>query len=256
MVRLPGRGVLDLMPESKDTVWMRQALDLARPGLGSVWPNPSVGCVVVQDSEIVGSGATGRGGRPHAEVSALRQAGKAAAGATVYVTLEPCSHWGRTPPCTDALVDAKVSAVVVAVSDPDPRVNGKGILRLREAAIEVVAGVCEEDARKLNAGFFTRVEKGRPRVVVVTASTEEDFESLCRFQDAVLVGSSGSLLSTGGSASMGQHVRPIAGDAVLPRRLAELGEEGLTRVAVASTDLLADRLRALGLVDEELGSDV
>ncbi len=150
---------------------MAMAVGLARRGLGSCWPNPSVGCVIVHDGVVVGCGRTGVGGRPHAEAVALAMAGEAARGATVYVTLEPCSHIGQTPPCADALVAAGVAKVVVACGDPDPRVDGRGIARLREAGIAVETGVLAAEAQDTLAGFFTRVKLGRPLVTLKLAST-------------------------------------------------------------------------------------
>ena len=150
---------------------MRIALALARRGLGNVWPNPAVGCIVIKDNVIVGRGWTQPGGRPHAETEALARAGKASLGATAYITLEPCCHQGKTPPCTDALIAGGVSRVVVAANDPDPRVAGKGIARLRESGIQTVVGVCESDALELNAGFISRVTRVRPLVHLKVAST-------------------------------------------------------------------------------------
>ncbi|MBI3446158.1 MAG: bifunctional diaminohydroxyphosphoribosylaminopyrimidine deaminase/5-amino-6-(5-phosphoribosylamino)uracil reductase RibD [Magnetospirillum sp.] len=150
---------------------MRAALALARRGLGNVWPNPAVGCVIVKDGRVVGRGWTQPGGRPHAETEALAMAGKAANGATIYVTLEPCAHHGKTPPCADALVNAGVSRVVVAVQDPDPRVAGKGVERLRRAGIPVTEGILHKEAAELNAGFFQRITSGRPLVTLKLAST-------------------------------------------------------------------------------------
>ena len=149
---------------------MRHALALARRALGQTAPNPAVGCVIAgKDGRILGRGVTGRGGRPHGEAIALGQAGLEAKGATVYVTLEPCSHHGETPPCADALIEARISRAVVAVGDPDPRVNGRGLARLREAGIEVVTGILEEEAAALNAGFFSRLTKQRPMVTLKLA---------------------------------------------------------------------------------------
>ena len=150
---------------------MRAALGLARRGLGNCWPNPSVGCVVVKDGRVVGRAVTAPGGRPHAEPEALAMAGAAAGGATVYVTLEPCCHHGRTPPCTDALIRAGIARAVVAARDCDPRVNGEGISRLRAAGIEVVEGLLREEAEEINEGFFLRVRQGRPLVTLKLAST-------------------------------------------------------------------------------------
>ncbi len=157
--------------DARDGEHMRAALALARRGLGSVWPNPSVGCVLVQDGRVVGRGVTAPGGRPHAETIALASAGAQARGATAYVTLEPCSHHGRTPPCAEALAAAGVARVVVACSDPDPRVDGAGIALLRAAGLEVVAGTLATEARLLQAGFLTRVGLGRPMVTLKLAST-------------------------------------------------------------------------------------
>jgi len=143
---------------------MAEALALAERGLYTTHPNPRVGCVIAHGDEIVGRGWHERAGGPHAEIGALEQAGAHAHGATVYVTLEPCSHHGRTPPCADALIAAGVSKVVCAVGDPHPAVNGGGIERLAAAGIEVRIGLMEEQARALNRGFFSRLERGRPWV--------------------------------------------------------------------------------------------
>ncbi|MEE8274424.1 MAG: bifunctional diaminohydroxyphosphoribosylaminopyrimidine deaminase/5-amino-6-(5-phosphoribosylamino)uracil reductase RibD [Alphaproteobacteria bacterium] len=150
---------------------MKAALGLARRGLGSVAPNPAVGCVLVREGRVVGRGWTQPGGRPHAEAEALGRAGKAARGATAYVSLEPCAHHGETPPCADALVEAGIARVVVAVEDPDPQARGRGLARLRDAGAEVVCGVCEDEAAALNAGFFLRVCEGRPLIALKTATT-------------------------------------------------------------------------------------
>ena len=145
-----------------DINYMRAALRVAQRGLGRVSPNPTVGCVIVKDGRIVGRGWTQSGGRPHAETEALRRAGDAARGATAYVSLEPCAHLGETPPCCEALVDSGITRVVVACSDPDPRVDGAGLEALEDAGVEVVTGVCAAEAKEANAGFFLRVLKGRP----------------------------------------------------------------------------------------------
>lgn len=151
---------------------MRAALSLAARGLGSVWPNPAVGCVLVGgDGRVVARGWTGRGGRPHAETEALRRAGPAAKGTTAYVTLEPCAHRGETPPCCDALIEAGVSRVVVALEDPDPRVSGAGLKRLAAAGLETARGVLNEAAEAVNAGYLMRQRKGRPLVTLKLATT-------------------------------------------------------------------------------------
>jgi len=141
---------------------MRAALALARRSLGRTWPNPAVGCVIVKDGVIVGRGRTRDGGRPHAEADALAQAGDAARGATVYVTLEPCAHFGKSPPCADALIGAGVAKVVSALEDPFPEVNGQGHARLRAAGITVEVGEGAKEAAEINAGFLMRVGEGRP----------------------------------------------------------------------------------------------
>lgn len=152
-----------------DPLYMARALELARQGLYSTHPNPRVGCVLVKDGQVVGEGWHVRAGEPHAEVHALRQAGENARGATAYVTLEPCSHFGRTPPCADALVGAGVARVVAAMQDPNPEVAGRGLLRLMQAGIAVQSGVLEAEARELNIGFIKRMEHGLPFVRVKLA---------------------------------------------------------------------------------------
>ena len=147
-----------------DLRFMDAALALARAGLGTTAPNPSVGCVLVQNGRIVGAGTTAPGGRPHAETIALAQAGRAARGATAYVTLEPCAHTGVTPPCADALIEAGVWRVVIACPDKDVRVDGRGAQRLSSAGICVVCGIRQDAALALNTGFFSVLERGRPFV--------------------------------------------------------------------------------------------
>jgi len=154
-----------------DVCYMQTALTLARRGLGSVWPNPAVGCVIVREGKIVGRGWTQPGGRPHAETEALRRAGEASRGATAYVTLEPCAHHAKTPPCAEALIDAGISRCVIAAGDPDPRVDGGGIQMLEAAGIEVFRGICEADAEALNAGFLSKVRRQRPFVTLKAATT-------------------------------------------------------------------------------------
>lgn len=155
---------------------MRSALALARRGLGAVWPNPAVGCVLVRPDlagRVVGRGWTQAGGRPHAETEALRRAGPLAKGATAYVTLEPCSHVGETGSCADALVDAGISRVVAAMEDPDPRVSGRGVQRLCNAGVAAEFGPLAAEAAALNAGFVRRVAEGRPEVTIKIASTAD-----------------------------------------------------------------------------------
>lgn len=252
---------------------MSEALALAENGLGRVWPNPSVGCLVVQAGEVVGRGATRAGGRPHAEVVALADAGDRARGSTVYVSLEPCAHYGRTPPCADALVRAAVARCVVALVDPDPRVNGKGLERLRSAGIDVELGLMSEQARAINEGFFLRVQSGRPLVTV--ASDAALTEALVRCHDARLESSpegSGVWASVqgtgiapvrwwvGGDLPLGGHAWRRLPCPPGPRGLEPaavlgcLGAQGLTRVVIADDDPLAESARAAGLVDRHLPS--
>lgn len=153
------------MPEeSADRRLMARAIQLAARGIYTTEPNPRVGCVLARDGEIVGEGWHVRAGEGHAEVNALAQAGELARGATAYVTLEPCSHFGKTPPCADALINAGVSRVVAAMQDPNPQVAGQGLARLRAAGIEVDCGLLESDARDLNPGFIKRMQQGLPWV--------------------------------------------------------------------------------------------
>ena len=150
---------------------MRAALALARRSLGRTWPNPAVGCVIAKDGHVIARGRTQDGGRPHAEVDALNHAGEGARGATVYVTLEPCSHFGKSPPCADALVRAGVARVVSAMEDPNAVVNGQGHARLREAGITVEVGEGAPEAAEINAGFLMRLRAGRPLFHLKLASS-------------------------------------------------------------------------------------
>jgi diaminohydroxyphosphoribosylaminopyrimidine deaminase / 5-amino-6-(5-phosphoribosylamino)uracil reductase len=152
------------MLSAEDSVWMAQALHLAERGLYTTSPNPRVGCVLVKDNKLLAEGWHERAGEPHAEVHALRIAGAEARGATAYVTLEPCNHHGRTPPCVDALIREGVSRVVIAMQDPNPQVAGQGIARLRSAGIEVESGLMEASARALNCGFISRMTRATPWV--------------------------------------------------------------------------------------------
>ncbi len=156
---------------AQDIEWMTRALRLAARGLYTTTPNPRVGCAIVRQGQLVGEGAHLKAGEPHAEVHALRAAGALAQGATAYVTLEPCSHFGRTPPCADALVQAGVSRVVVAMQDPNPLVAGQGIARLQAQGITVTVGVCEAQAQALNPGFVLRMTQQRPFVRLKLAAS-------------------------------------------------------------------------------------
>jgi len=150
---------------------MRGALALARRALGTTWPNPAVGCVLVKDGAVIARGATAAGGRPHAEAIALSAAGAAARGATAYVSLEPCAHHGQTPPCAGALAEAGIARVVYAVDDPDPRTRGAGAAALAKAGVAAESGVLAEEAAELNAGFFMHVGAGRPLITLKTATS-------------------------------------------------------------------------------------
>jgi diaminohydroxyphosphoribosylaminopyrimidine deaminase/5-amino-6-(5-phosphoribosylamino)uracil reductase len=185
---------------------MRAALTLARRGLGTVWPNPAVGCVIVDRGRVVGRGWTQPGGRPHGETEALARAGEAARGATAYVSLEPCCHWGRTPPCTGALIAAGIRRVAVALEDPDPRVAGEGVRRLRAAGLEVETGLCEAEAAEINAGFFSRLRHGRPLVTLKLATS---------LDGRIATGSGESQWITGPPARERAHALRATHDAIM-----------------------------------------
>jgi diaminohydroxyphosphoribosylaminopyrimidine deaminase/5-amino-6-(5-phosphoribosylamino)uracil reductase len=191
---------------SADHEFMDVALSLAARNLGDTWPNPTVGCVLVKDGRVIGRGWTQSGGRPHAETEALARAGTAAKGATAYVTLEPCSHHGKTPPCADALVAARVARVVSATTDPDARVNGRGLAALRNAGIEVTEGVGKAAADRLNAGFFMKVREGRPLFALKTATS---------LDGRIALASGESRWITGESARRAVHALRARYDAIL-----------------------------------------
>ncbi|MFV0302533.1 MAG: bifunctional diaminohydroxyphosphoribosylaminopyrimidine deaminase/5-amino-6-(5-phosphoribosylamino)uracil reductase RibD [Paracoccus sp. (in: a-proteobacteria)] len=194
------------MTPENDARHMAHALRLARRGLGNVWPNPAVGCVLVRAGRVVGRGWTRPGGRPHAERVALDQAGKHARGATAYVTLEPCAHHGRTPPCAEALVAAGVARVVSAMTDPDPRVAGRGHAILRAGGIEVVEGLRAAEARAQQAGFLSRIERGRPWLTLKLAAS---------FDGRIATASGESQWITGPVARAHVHALRLMSDAVM-----------------------------------------
>ena len=165
--------VVNQKPSEFDRRMMRRCLELAQTALGKTSPNPMVGAVVVKDNQIIGEGYHPKAGQPHAEVFALRDAGKKAQGATVYVNLEPCNHYGRTPPCSEALIAAKVAKVVVGMVDPNPQVAGSGIKRLRDANIEVIVGVEEDQCQQLNEAFVHRIQHRRPFGILKYAMTAD-----------------------------------------------------------------------------------
>ncbi len=190
-----------------DYQFMESALRIGARGLGQVWPNPSVGCVIVSKSGVVlGRGVTQPGGRPHGETESLKQAGQAAKGATAYVTLEPCAHHGKTPPCAEALIKAGVARVVAAITDPDPRTAGQGLARLRDAGIAVETGLLADKARELTQGFLTRVEHGRPMVTLKLATS---------LDGKIAAAGGASRWITGEEARASAHLLRASHDAIL-----------------------------------------
>lgn len=198
----------ELEPQTAaDERFMAAALALGRRGLGRVAPNPAVGALLVKDGVVVGRGWTQAGGRPHAETEALRDAGAAARGATLYVTLEPCAHHGRTPPCAAALVDAGVGRVVFAIEDPDPRVAGAGMHMLKEAGIPVTRGIGAAAARRANLGHVLRVTQGRPLVTLKLAETADGFAAGARHDARLAI--------TGALANAHVHMMRAMHDAIM-----------------------------------------
>ena len=210
-----------------DAHYMARAVELARKGHYSTHPNPRVGCVIVRDGQIVGEGWHERAGEPHAEVHALRAAGELARGATAYVTLEPCSHHGRTPPCADALVNAGLARVVAAMQDPNPEVAGRGLQRLQEAGIATDSGVLENEARLLNQGFLKRMEHGMPFVRVKLAMSLDGRTAMASGESQWITGpdarSAVQRLRAQASVVLTGADTVLADDARLTVRAAELG---------------------------------
>ncbi|ACB94868.1 bifunctional diaminohydroxyphosphoribosylaminopyrimidine deaminase/5-amino-6-(5-phosphoribosylamino)uracil reductase RibD [Beijerinckia indica] len=208
-----GSGMQPIVsPDSEtDTHYMAEALALSQQGLGRTAPNPSVGAIIVKDGKIVGRGWTQPGGRPHAETEALAEAGDAARGATLYVTLEPCSHFGVTPPCASAIIAAGVARVVCALEDPDPRVSGRGYRMLREAGIAVTHGVLEAEARRANLGHIRRVQAQRPMVTLKLAMTADGFVA----STAPREGQAPRLKITGAAANEHVHRMRAQHDAIM-----------------------------------------
>lgn len=207
---------------------MARAMQLARLGIRTTHPNPRVGCVVVADGEIVGEGWHEKAGEPHAEILALGRAGERARGATVYLNLEPCCHQGRTPPCTDAMIDAGVRRVVVAMQDPNPQVGGGGVEMLRRAGIEVDVGLMHDTARRLNRGFVSRMTRGRPWVTLKTAASLDGRTAMADGESQWITGEAaradGHRLRAAASAIMTGSGTALADDPALTARL-----EGVTR---------------------------
>lgn len=221
-----------------DAHYMARALELARKGLYSTHPNPRVGCVIVRDGEVVGEGWHVRAGEPHAEVHALRQAGELARGACAYVTLEPCSHHGRTPPCAEALVKAGVARVVAAMQDPNPQVAGNGLKRLADAGIEVASGVLEAEARALNPGFLKRMEHGLPYVRVKLAMSLDGRTAMASGESQWITGpaarSAVQRLRARSSVVLSSASSVLADNARMTVRGAELGLEADTAALALS----------------------
>lgn len=228
-----------------DTRLLRLALALGRRNLGRTWPNPSVGAVVVEEDGdapvIVAQDVTAPGGRPHAEPLALAAAGAAARGATLYVSLEPCSHHGRTPPCVEGIVKAGIRRVVTAMEDPDPRVAGRGHAILREAGIAVSAGLMPDEARRAHCGHVKRVTGGRPWVILKLARTADGYAA--RRQGP-------RLLVTGEAANRRVHMMRAHADAILIGTGTALGDDPLLTVRLPG---LADRSPVRVVVDATLG---
>lgn len=216
--------------------WMAQAIGLARDMQGWVWPNPAVGCVIVRNGVCVGRGQTQIGGRPHAERVALDAAGARARGSTLYVTLEPCCHYGKTPPCADAIIEAGVTHVHASLQDPDPRVNGGGFRKLREAGVTVTVGPGAAEAQVIMAGFFHRIATGRP--LVSTGSAFDADESIPDGFDAMLISKAGHiklmLRASGHHPAAETLPHPYNADDLLD----QLGRRGLTIVFVPGGDPL------------------
>ena len=191
---------------SEDHRFMQLALALGRRGQGATWPNPAVGAVVVKDGVILGRGWTQPGGRPHAEPQALQRAGEAARGATLYVTLEPCSHHGKSPPCVDAIIVSGIARVVSAIEDPNPQVAGQGHARLRDAGITVDVGLCRDEAAQAHSGHFLRVREGRPHVTLKLAVSA----------DGKIAAAGGKQVAiTGEAANARVHLLRAESDAIL-----------------------------------------
>ncbi|WP_268798184.1 bifunctional diaminohydroxyphosphoribosylaminopyrimidine deaminase/5-amino-6-(5-phosphoribosylamino)uracil reductase RibD [Pseudomonas huanghezhanensis] len=225
-----------------DAFYMARALELARKGVYSTHPNPRVGCVIVRDGAIVGEGWHVRAGEPHAEVHALRHAGDKARGATAYVTLEPCSHHGRTPPCADALLEAGIARVVAAMQDPNPDVGGRGLLRLMNSGISVQSGVLQAEARAINKGFLKRMEHGLPYVRVKMAMSLDGRTAMASGESKWITGpearSAVQRLRAQSSAVLTGADTVLADDARLTVRPDELGLNAeLTALALSRPPL-------------------
>jgi diaminohydroxyphosphoribosylaminopyrimidine deaminase/5-amino-6-(5-phosphoribosylamino)uracil reductase len=221
-----------------DARYMALALTLGRRGLGRTWPNPAVGAVIVKDGLIVGRGWTQPGGRPHAEIEALRRAGPAARGATLYVTLEPCSHYGKSPPCADAVIAAGIARVVSALEDPNPEVAGAGHARLRGAGITVDVGLGAEEARRDHAGHIRRMRDGRPHVMLKLAASADGKAGAASRKPVAITGERTRqrvhLLRARSDAIMIGIGTALSDDPILTCRLSGMTEDSPVRVVLDS----------------------
>lgn len=243
--------------QQSDEHFMRQAVRLARFGLGNTAPNPSVGCVLVKNRQVIATGLTQRGGRPHAEAMALAEAGDAASGATAYVTLEPCAHKGKTPPCAQALIDAGVARVVYAIDDPDPRVDGRGAELLRVAGIKVESGILADEARQDQIGFLLSKTDKRPMATLKLAVSANGFMRTPPGEDKWITG---PLSRQMGHKLRAQHDAIITGsgtlredDPSLDCRLPGLDDASPVPVVMGKSDIpaqskLAQRVKKQTLV--------
>jgi len=213
---------------------------LAREVRGHVYPNPPVGCVIVKDGDVVAEAATHPGGRPHAERKALDMAGPLAQGATLYVTLEPCCHWGMTPPCSDAIIDAGVARVVCSIQDPDPRVNGGGFAALKAAGIDVNIGMCRDQAKAVLSGFLHRIQFGAPEVIM----SDEGLGMIPNGADAMLASGKNEVVLTTRSSTIGGELRSR------DQLLYWMAELGLTTVAVPKQDAFWNQEETLRTTSE------
>lgn len=235
-----GKGVCN-DPTNEHARWMDEAIGLARAMQGWVWPNPAVGCVIVRKGRIVGRGQTQVGGRPHAERVALDDAGQQARGASLYVTLEPCCHWGKTPPCADAIIAAGIRRVFASLRDPDPRMNGGGFRKLREAGIEVNVGLGADEARTIMAGFFHRIQTGEPLVSV--GEVDDDPSFVPEGYDGVLRSGPDRLWLLTRAPGVGVLAKQIEHPGHTPEpTLRRLGKLGLTSVFIPAGDPLSSLL--------------
>lgn len=225
-----------LVSQESDQRFMELALALGRRGQGRTWPNPAVGAVVVKDGVIVGRGWTQPGGRPHAEPEALKRASEAARGATLYVTLEPCSHHGKSPPCADAIIAAGIARVVSAIEDPNAEVGGQGHARLRAAGIAVEIGLCKGEAARSHAGHFLRVREKRPLVILKLAVSRDDKIAAAGHRQVAITGEAAKarvhMLRAQSDAILVGIATVLADDPLLTCRLPGLEAQSPVRVVL------------------------